>query len=511
MKNNLVIVGGGTAGWLTALYAKKIFPEENIILIESEKIGILGAGEASTPHIIDILDFLEIPTSEIVKNTGATIKSTAKFTNWSNIENDYFYHPFAYFVNDASEFNGYFETFVINTNLYHLFAYSKNKSMSDYCLINKLCDNNLVPFIKNEKENVRNNIFKYDQIGDWSLNFDASMLAKYLRSIAESRGVKRIEGTVQDASLSDNGNIEKIILSDDQVVEADFVFDCTGFARFFIGKKYGSKWISYKEYLPTNKALPFFLDLENDKQIPPYIEATAMDYGWMWKTPLQHRYGCGYVFDDSHISIDQAKVEVENRLGFEVDVPKIFSFEPGCYEEIWINNCVAIGLAAGFLEPLEATSLYQTIKTLKYFFANKNNILTNNESIKNKFNEIYREESFSIVEYIYWHYVTNKDNTVFWKDFTKNNKTPELISSILEITKERAPDFTDFFYKSTMFNMDDFLYVLYGHKIMPKEVVDLYENDLKNFEEKYKVLIENQNILTSLAVDHNTFLNHLKE
>jgi tryptophan halogenase len=509
-KKNLVVVGGGTAGWFTALYAKKIFPEKEIVLIESEKIGILGAGEASTFHLIKFLDFLEIPASEIIKHAGATIKNAAKFTGWSKNEKEHFYHPFKYFDSSASEFTGYFDDFELNTNAYHLYAYIKNYSMDEYCLINKLSNNNLVPFVKNNLENQENKILNYDQLGGWSLNFDASLLAKYLRGVAESRGIKRIEGIVENIVLNEEGDVSEILLKGGKKIYPSFVFDCTGFAKIFIGKKYKSKWISYKEYLPTNKALPFFINLDNEENIPPYIEAIAMDYGWMWKTPLQHRYGCGYVFDDSYISEDEAKKEVEKKIGIEVNVPKIFSFEPGCYEKVWINNCLSIGLASGFVEPLEATSLYQTIRSLQYFFSNKNNIFTKNINIKNKFNKTYQQDSFSIVEYIYWHYTTNKDNTDFWKFFVEKNKTPEKIFHLLEIIKERAIDFNDLSYDSLIFEPDDFLYVLYGHKMFSKKIANKYTKNVEKFLKSYNNLKSYQDRVALSAMNHNAFIKELK-
>lgn len=506
---NITIVGGGTAGWITALYANKVFPEKNITLIESKEIGILGAGEASTPQLIDCLDFLEIPVSDLIKHTNAAIKNTAKFTGWSKDNKDYFYHPFEYYTPNLSEQNGYFNSFEIDSNIIHMYSYLNDISMDDYCFINKISNKNHVPFVKTSNSNNVNPILNYTQLGAWSLNFDARLLADYLARIAQNRGVKRIEGKVQEVFLNEDQEIESLLLDTNEFVKSDFVFDCTGFARLIIGKKYLSKWISYKEYLPTNKALPFFLDNDKEKVIAPYIEAIAMDYGWMWKTPLQNRFGCGYVFDSNHISVDEAKKEVEDRLGFEVFPPKIFSFEPGTHKEIWIKNCLAVGLSASFVEPLEATSIMQTILTLQHFFSNKNNILTKNETIKKDFNALNEKGSFSIVEYIYWHYVTNKDSTSFWTDFTKNNKMPELIENILSINNERILCKKDFKTNNNLyFNPEDFLCVLFGHKIVNKNMLEQYRKELNRVSYVHKQMSDIQNIQQTTL--HNTFLEDLK-
>jgi tryptophan halogenase len=507
---NIVIVGGGTAGWLTALYAKKIFPEHKVSLIESKQIGILGAGEASTPQLINILDFLEIPTSELIKKTNATIKNTAKFTGWSNNKKDFFYHPFGYNHDRLSEQHGYLDRFQTGTNIFHLYSYLNNISSDQYCLINKICNNNLVPFIKiNNNDNI-NPISNYDQISQWSLNFDARLLAEYFSELGEKRNIEKVEGKVKEVVLNKDEEICSLLLENNNKIDCDFVFDCSGFARLIIGKKYLSKWISYKEYLPTNKALPFFLDNKKEKEIPPYIEATAMNYGWMWKTPLQNRHGCGYVFDDNHISVDEAKKEIEELLGFEIFPPTTFSFEPGTYQEVWIKNCLAVGLSAGFVEPLEATSIMQTILNLQNFFSNKNNILTNNQHIKNNFNAYNKKSSFAIVEYIYWHYVTNKENTIFWKDFTKNNKVPDLINNILEISKERVPSLTDFQTMGNLhFTCEDFLCVQYGHKMFEKNMLNQYKNEIKKFEDLNKNLIDLQNTNLEFFSSHSSFLKDL--
>jgi len=502
---NIVIVGGGTAGWLTALYAKKIFPEHKISLIESKEVGILGAGEASTPHLISILNFLEISIPDFIKKTNATIKNTAKFTGWSKNKENYFYHPFEYNNNLISEQNGYLDNFKTGTNIFHLYSYLNNISSDEYCFINKLSNNNLVPFIKINNYKKINGINDYQQLSGWSLNFDARLTAKYFSDLAEKRNIKQIEGKVEEILLNKDNEISALLLEDSNNIDCDFVFDCSGFSRLIIGKKYLSKWISYKEYLPTNKALPFFLD--NNKEMPPHIEAIAMNYGWMWKTPLQNRYGCGYVFDTNHISVDEAKKEVEEMLGFEIFPPTTFSFEPGTYEEIWIKNCLAVGLSGGFVEPLEASSITQTILNLQNFFSNKNNILTKNQNIKNNFNLFNQKISFSIVEYLYWHYVTNKDNTIFWKEFTKNNKMPNLISNILEIGKERTLSLKDFDTdRNMLFSCEDFLCVQYGHKLFKDNVLDQYANEMKNFKSLNDNLLNLQNIHLKNFSSHFDFL-----
>jgi tryptophan halogenase len=511
-KKELVVVGGGTAGWLTALYAKTIFPEHSVSVIESSKIGILGAGEASTPILVSVFDFLKIPTSDIIKKTKATIKNTAKFSNWAK-DGSYFYHPFEYLDKNISEQyypdsrNLFYE---LDTNKYHIYASLLEDEMSDYCLINKICDNNKVPFVKNQRVS-ENIIGHFDQVSNWSLNFDASLLANYLQEVAKERGIQHYDGIVNKINVDADDKIVSLTLDDNRDIPSHFVFDCTGFDRLVVGKFYKSTWKSYGEFLPTKKAIPFFLDTDND--LFPYIEARAMDYGWMWKTPLQHRYGCGYAFDSDQISEDDAKKEIDDILGFEVFSPKTFSFEPGVYESVWIKNAMAVGLSAGFVEPLEATAIMQTVFQLSRFFSDKNNIETNDIFTKNRFNAIYVKESEEILDYIYLHYVTDKENTKFWKNFTKHNKVPEFVQYVFDTIKRRPLSLSLDFYEQgrTTFMLDDYLYVLFGHKLITKDLCEKYLSTVTWSKlEDYSTIKNNQDIIVNMCVDHKEFLDYLK-
>lgn len=505
---NIVVVGGGTAGWLTALFAQKKYPNDNILLIESEKIGILGAGEAGTVQLVMAFDFLGIPTSDILSKTNATIKNAARFSGWSK-KTKRFYHPFL-INSDLSEqnFSQYFYPFFESSfPVSHMYAKINNKKMEDYCLIDKLCEKNLTPFIKTKDGPI--SFFDMDQIAFWSLSFDANLMAKFLSSIAIDRGVKRIVGEVESFEKKESGDISKIIYSNGEV-SSDFIFDCTGFQRLIIGKLYNSKWKSYKENIPVNRALPFFLP--SDEEIPPFIEANAMEYGWMWKTPLQNRYGCGYVFDSNFISDDKAKTEIEKVVGKEVSIPKIFSFEPGSYEEIWINNVLAVGLSAGFIEPLEATSLWSTINYLALFFSSEHNIKNKNKKHKDKFNKIFQEKTQEIVDFIYLHYVTNKDDTEFWKNFTKNNRMPEFTEYVLETIKER-PLSQDFDFRGRdMFSVNSYFYLLIGHDFIDKDVMQKYkEMTRSNKDSMFFDISSSQDYLISNCINHTEFLQNFKK
>ena len=401
---NIVVVGGGTAGWITALYSKKIFPNDNITLIESPEIGILGAGEGSTKHLVEILNYLDIGIEELIKETKCTIKTGIKFTNWSK-DKDYYYHDFTFEESpfDESYFkpkdNDYDFPILKYERFLNIVEKNTNSSIND-----NYSDNKLLPFtFTNDKENNFNLWYKYS---GHSIHFDARLLASFLSKIGISRNIKLIQDTIVDIETNDKNNIISLKLNNNDNIKTDFVFDCSGFARLIVGKYYNSKWKSFSEYLPMKRALPFFIDIDTEN-IPSYTEAIAMDYGWMWKIPLQHRYGCGYVFDSDYINEDQAQEEIEKFLGFKPVYPKTngksFIFDAGCFEEVWINNCLAVGLSSGFIEPLEATSIGQSIMLLKHFFMQKHKIFSDDIKTKKIFNEYYVRDTESIVDFLCLH------------------------------------------------------------------------------------------------------------
>jgi hypothetical protein len=182
---------------------------------------------------------------------------------------------------------------------------------------------------------------------------------------------------------------ESLILENNEEQLVDFVFDCSGFHRLLIGKHFNSEWASYKEYLPVDMAVPFFIPI--DEEIPPYTEAIAMKYGWMWKIPLQNRYGCGYVFDSSLISEEDAAKEIEEYLGFVPEYPRknkgAFKFNAGGYKTPWVKNCIAIGLASNFIEPLEATSIFSSIDSLRRAVFNTLSLEECNDDIIDRYNK----------------------------------------------------------------------------------------------------------------------------
>lgn len=489
--NNIAIVGGGTAGWLTALFVKKKYPNKTITLIESKDIGILGAGEGTTPYIYDILSFIDIPFIDLLKNCQATLKVGLKYVNWSKT-NPVYYHTFenlypilkTYKQCDIQEFF---------TENYRAKKLPVLESLTAQC-----CEKNLVPVIKDGET-----IFDYQPLAPTAIHFDARLLAEYLKNIGLSRGIIRKEGTINQIKNDENGCIKSLVLKDTTEVELDFVFDCTGFRRLIIGEHYKSEWVSLSKMLPAKRALAFFLEQKND--IPPYTGVLASNYGWIWQIPLQHRYGCGYVFDSNFITDDQAKEEIDQVVGKPVDIVNTFKFDPGYYTDIWIKNCIGIGLSTGFLEPLEATSIHQLGRNLIDFFSYENLIDEKDQKIRNDFNKKYILETKQIADFIYLHYITDKDTTDFWTNFTKNNSIPDSIKEILEINQYRMIQPLDLA-GQLIFNVDNYLSILSGNNQLSQTAIDRSLQRIPNKQkEYYNYLLQNDELLKQF-LKHNDFL-----
>lgn len=483
----VIIVGAGTSGWLTALFLNKTFPEFDITVIASSDIGILGAGEGSTPTLCNFLDKMDISVADVIRNADATIKHCIKFTNW-NGDGQYFYH---YFVEDPQvSFYG-FPGIDKNCNQFFAEQFNRNKNLDEISFTSNFSENNLCGFIKGEKTNkISGNLNGYNTLSSFSLHFNANKLASYFKSIALERGVKFIDDEVVSFSSDEDLNITSVITKNG-IFNCDFIFDCSGFRKLLIGDFYSGKFISYKNSLPMKKAIPFFIPHEN-KNIPAYTESIAMKYGWMWKIPVRDRYGCGYTFDSDYINEDQALQEVVDYLGLEVSSPKTFSFEAGYYQDTWINNCVAIGLSSGFIEPLEATSIASQIQSLSTL----EKLLKENK--KEEYNSFVGKLNQNNLDFIYFHYLTKRNDTEFWQEFRNKNKMPKSLNALLKKVDNNLSkilidnginliDNNNFSYLSYLIvgSNADFCKPFFGSKREPEAILKHKEN-IQNYIDKLK-------------------------
>lgn len=514
MTKKIVVVGGGTAGWLTALKAQRSYPDLDITVIESKDIGILGAGEGSTPFLVDFFDHLDIPLSDLIKNCDATIKNGIKFTNWNN-DGEFYYHGFS--TTDRSlGFEAVSNKYLSNSPLI-VATLALNDSINEIDFTEKISEAKKVPFVLEGSKrdfgfvSKKDPIDDYKKIGNMSLHINAVKLADRLREIGTKRGIKLVDGIIKDVLLDEKDYVKSLVLDNNEKIYCDFVFDCSGFHRLIIGKVYNSKWKSYADFLQVDSAVPFFVEMTD--KIPSYTEAIAMKYGWIWKIPLQTRFGCGYVYDSSLISEAEAIKEIEEFLGYEPVYPRKdkggFKFSAGCYEEPWINNCVAIGLAANFVEPLEATSLWVSMVGLTNIFSSPDFLINNCQEIRSEFNKLILDMNDDVSNFIYFHYMTLRKDTEFWKKFTYEN-APKNLQEKINNWENRLPNKLD---SSEYWSANSWTFIGSAHNTINKDVAKAYiENsaDYKKGVDMYDYYKKYQDYKVSECVDHRQFLEGLK-
>lgn len=397
----ILILGGGTAGWMTAAYLARWLEKVDIqvTLIESDLIGTIGVGEATVPGIHQFIKDLAIKESEFIKATNATFKLGIEFEHWAGIDK-YFFHPFAGYGVEI-EGRPFYKTW------WSAKHQGYTEGLDKFCLCTQLAKAGKFAQPSFD-ESSRLAWYNY------AYHFDASLFAKFLRAYAEQRKVKRIEGKINHVQLdATSGFIQSVSLESGQVIDADLFVDCTGMPALLIGKTLGVGYEDWSHWLPCDSALA--VQTKSVAEPDPFTRSSARTAGWQWHIPLQHRVGNGYVYSSQFISHEQAREELLNNLtGERVTEPKLIRFTTGMRKDFWYKNCVAIGLSSGFLEPLESTSisLIQTgINKMTGFLVN----FAIDEKHVAEANRLNRLEYERIRDFIILHYKLNGRSDPFWQ------------------------------------------------------------------------------------------------
>lgn len=416
----IVVVGGGTAGWIAAYFLMNDHPgDHEIHVIESSKIGIIGAGEGSTGTMLELLNGSYFPKSVDVQNfldeVDGTIKQGIYHQNWNGDGKGYF----APIDTSPTWFKWEDEYFK-----YVLSEFGTDKL-------------HLASRIGIEYEN--------RSVNDTALHFDGHKVGKFFKRICQQNGVKVYDNVVDEIYTDTKGNITKLLLDDGKELDGDFFIDCSGFARI-LSKKVGIKWKSYSDYLPVNTAMPFIIQYEPGEQPNPYTKATALSSGWMWEIPLKTRKGQGYVYDNRFITNEQAQQEVEEYLGKKIEPIKFINFDSGRSEDFWKNNVLTLGLCSAFVEPLEATSIHSTIIQLLIFskeFCYKDKTNTVTRSNADIYNEKIGTLYDTILDFISYHYQSKRNDSEFWQHIHKNDVVTEKAKHFLRKSKKQVPGFLE--------------------------------------------------------------------
>ncbi|MFD2167916.1 tryptophan halogenase family protein [Thalassotalea euphylliae] len=445
----VVILGGGTAGWISAALTKKLLGEAiDIELVESEAIGTVGVGEATIPPIQLLNNVLGLNEAEFLRETKATIKLAIKFENWKQ-QGHHYYHTF-----------GAAGKSMAFCHFHHLLKrvgeLEDDSRLWEYDL-NYLC----AEAGKFAKINAKDPIIDMP----YAYHFDAGLYAKFLRKYSEKMGVVRTEGMVEHVEqCPDTGNIVSLKLKDGQSVQGDLFLDCSGFRGLLIQEKLRTGYEDWSQWLQCDRAIA--VPSERHEHTAPYTRSIAHSAGWQWRIPLQHRNGNGLVYSSAHYSEDEAtNILLSNLDTKPLADPKLIRFQTGRRYKQWNKNVIAVGLSSGFLEPLESTSIHliqSAVVRLAHLFPHQG--IT--EDIVNEYNKQSKVEFEQIRDFLILHYhVTERDDSRFWRDM-RNMDIPETLRHKIDIFKRNGRLFRD---QNDLFLESSWLQVMLGQGIVPQD------------------------------------------
>lgn len=402
-----VIVGGGTSGWLAATILGNVFKDSAVAieLVESEDINVIGVGEATIPPLLDTLQSVGIDLVDFVKATQATFKLGIEFENWHTLGHSYF-HPFGDIGRriDGHEFYQCWLKLKAHGDTTPLMAYSPEAVLAT--------TNHF--FEPHKSVNTPLAGTRY------ALHLDAVLAGRYLREHAKKLGVQHTIGHVEAVSQNENGEIASLTLLNGEVIHGDFFIDCSGFNGILIDKTLNTPYQDWSQFLPCNRAVAVQTTKCTDTK--PYTVSRAQTAGWSWHIPLQNRIGNGYVFCDKYISDDEAiNTLLQNIEGEPLTEPRVIPFVTGVRDKIWHKNCLSLGLAQGFLEPLESTAIHLVAKSLALFvrmFPTRQN----SSVLQNEFNRRMLLDYEEIRDFLVLHYKeTARNDSAFWRDWQQRD------------------------------------------------------------------------------------------
>ncbi len=415
---HIVIVGGGTAGWLAAMMLSDVAARKGwgskVTVIESSKIGVIGVGEGSTAVFRQMLRHFKLDEAEFLRETGATIKYGIRHRDWRRLGHSY---------------DGPIDTpqMVAGGAELDLYAVAAGRSVGEAHLFQHLLNGQKAPMAIRDGRTLPAGPFHY------AFHFDQAMVGAWLRKKAQ--GITLIDDQVQGVETGEGG-IAALTLESGQRVEGDLFLDCTGFRRRLIGAL-GAQWLSYRDVLPVNRAMPFWVDLKDGEEIAPCTLAWAQKAGWLWWIPTQGRYGAGYVYSDAHCTPDQAKAEIEAVLGYEIHPRNDIKIDAGRQKDAWIGNCIAVGLSSSFLEPLEATSIHGTIVQMMMLAE-----WMGLPDGRDRYNAATGRQVDDFRDFIRLHYVSERRDSPFWRDVATSH--PQVVKDRLEQWQHHIPQPADF-------------------------------------------------------------------
>jgi tryptophan halogenase len=501
----IVIVGGGTAGWLAASVfavsdihrSKANLPKKlDITVIESENIPIIGAGEGSTgifsSWIANKLAPLGVSEMDFLKNTEATLKLGIRFKDWKNIGYEYL-SPIQPTETTMSNVD-------VDLMACHIFGKYQHASPAGYLMDNEYScykkDKGLIPLN--------------------AYHFDAHKVGQYFKEKCIANGVSHIKGEINQLNIDkDTGFVKSVNIKETgNKIEGDIWIDASGFSKVLIDNV-GGGWKSYKDELPTNSAIPYIHEYSKDENILAETLSWAMPNGWMWQIPTQKRYGCGYVYSDMFTTYDKAVDELMKTTGRKIEPLRNLKFEAGRVENFWSKNVIALGLSSGFLEPLQATSIHSTLVQLDlfaYHYFNSDLDKIDFVSSPKAYNQTISKMWDDFRDLLQIHYITQREDSDFWKYCKYDLKKTDKVKHILEVSKHRPPSAWDFELYHGSATWGVWCWTVYGLDIVSKETI---KSTLENYalteaaKAKYDKLNYNNKLQSVSVLKNKEFLNKL--
>ncbi|WP_426282865.1 tryptophan halogenase family protein [Sphingomonas sp. NFX23] len=440
-------MGGGTAGWMTAAALAAVAGRSvaEVHLVESEEIGIVGVGEATLPHIRAFNTRLGIGEAEFMRATGATFKLGIEFCDWARIGDSYI-HPFGAFGHDVDGVGFH----------HYLSRAGQIATLPDYSLpVVAARHAKFAPPLEDPRSLLSTFGYAYQ--------FDATRYAPFLRARAERQGVARTEGRVVDVEQSATGDVVAVMLDDGQRITGDLFIDCSGFRSLLLGQAMGEPFEDWSHWLPCDRAVA--VPCADAGTLKPYTTATAMPAGWRWRIPLQHRVGNGYVYSSAHLDDGAAQDALLRSIeSTPLADPRMLRFKAGRRARSWVGNVIAVGLAGGFLEPLESTSIYliqlAITQLLELFPATPISPID-----RDAFNRVVDLEYDRIRDFLILHYhATTRDDSPFW-DHVRTMDVPDTLAEKMTLFRQRGRVMT---YREGVFLEPSWIAVYLGQGVVPK-------------------------------------------
>lgn len=435
MAKRVLIVGGGSAGWMAAAYLDAVLNtaderRADIALLESPDVPRIGVGEATIPSINHILAAIGIDEKEFLRRTHGSFKQAIRFDNWLDNRGENYYHAFGRYTQRPID----------DTGLQWLMSDRSIPFMATVSAQPQMCEWNLAP----------------QMLGDWdfgpkltyAFHMNALLFADYLKEIATSRGVRHTLDHLTSVEMHDNGDIAAIKTRGNLRLEADLFIDCTGFSALLIEKQLQVPWVDFSKWLLCDRALVMLVDYETHYPgfVRPYTLSTALSAGWVWDIPLQNRRAIGYVHSGAYLDEDTAERELrayEGAHAAKLD-SRIVRFKVGMREKTWHRNCVAIGLAGGFIEPLESTGLYLSdlgSVLLTEYFPDQ----ADRDTLAFRYNRIMANRFFEVLDFVNMHYcLTRRTDSEFWREVQRPERINDRLAAKLDFWRHKPVAQVDF-------------------------------------------------------------------